>query len=151
MRAFGAEVVLTPAEGTIEHSRELAEAMVAAGEGTMLDQFANPTTPPPTSAPPVRRSGATPAVTVTHFVSSMGTTGTIMGVSRALKARNPASIVGVQPTEGSSIPGIRRWSPAFTPAIYEPERVDRIEDVSAGPRPSAWPAAWRARRACSPA
>jgi S-sulfo-L-cysteine synthase (O-acetyl-L-serine-dependent) len=132
MRAFGAEVVLTPAERTIEHSRELAEAMVAAGEGVMLDQFANADNPAAherTTGPEIwRDTGGR----VTHFVSSMGTTGTIMGVSRALKARNPAvTIVGVQPTEGSSIPGIRRWSPAFTPRIFEPERVDRIEDVSA--------------------
>ena len=132
MRAFGADVVLTPAERTIEHSRELAEAMVAAGEGVMLDQFANPDNPAAherTTGPEIWRDTAG---RVTHFVSSMGTTGTIMGVSRALKARDPnVTIVGVQPTEGSSIPGIRRWSPAFTPRIYEPERVDRIEDVSA--------------------
>lgn len=132
MRAFGADVVLTPAERTIEHSRELAEAMVAAGEGVMLDQFANPDNPAAherTTGPEIwRDTGGR----VTHFVSSMGTTGTIMGVSRALKARDPnVTIVGVQPTEGSSIPGIRRWSPAFTPRIYEPERVDRIVDVSA--------------------
>ena len=131
MRAFGAEVVLTPAERTIEHSRERAEAMVAAGDGVMLDQFANPDNVgahEQTTGPEIWRDtdGA-----VTHFVSSMGTTGTIMGVSRALKARDPAvTIVGVQPTEGSSIPGIRRWSPAFTPTIYDPARVDRIEDVS---------------------
>jgi S-sulfo-L-cysteine synthase (O-acetyl-L-serine-dependent) len=131
MRALGAEVVLTPAEGTIEHSRELAEAMVAAGQGTMLDQFANPDnyrSHERTTGPEIWRDTRG---TVTHFVSSMGTTGTIMGVSRALKERAPGVvIVGVQPTEGSSIPGIRRWSPAFTPAIYEPERVDRIVDVS---------------------
>ncbi len=131
MRAFGAEVVLTPAAGTIEHARERAEAMVAAGEGVMLDQFANPDNVgahEQTTGPEIWRDtdGA-----VTHFVSSMGTTGTIMGVSRALKARDPAvAIVGVQPTEGSSIPGIRRWSPAFTPKIYDPARVDQIEDVS---------------------
>ena len=131
MRALGAEVVLTPAEGTIEYSRERAEAMVAAGEGVMLDQFANPDNVgahEQTTGPEIWRDtdGA-----VTHFVSSMGTTGTIMGVSRALKSRDPGiTIVGVQPTEGSSIPGIRRWSPAFTPKIYEPARVDRIEDVS---------------------
>lgn len=131
MRAFGAEVVLTPAERTIEYSRERAEAMVAAGDGVMLDQFANPDNVgahEQTTGPEIWRDtdGA-----VTHFVSSMGTTGTIMGVSRALKARDPAvTIVGVQPTEGSSIPGIRRWSPAFTPTIYDPARVDQIEDVS---------------------
>jgi S-sulfo-L-cysteine synthase (O-acetyl-L-serine-dependent) len=91
-------------------------------------------------------------VRVTHFVSSMGTTGTIMGVSRALKARNPAvTIVGVQPTEGASIPGIRRWSPAFTPRIFEPERVDRIEDVSAREAVAMARRLASARRASSPA
>ncbi len=131
MRAFGAEVVLTPAERTIEHSRELAEAMVAAGDGVMLDQFANRDNyraHERTTGPEIWRDTDG---TVTHFVSAMGTTGTIMGVSRALKQRNPqVSIVGVQPEDGSSIPGIRRWSPDFTPKIYEPERVDRIEEVS---------------------
>ncbi len=131
MRAFGAEVVLTPADRTIEHSRELAAAMVGAGEGTMLDQFGNP------DNVRAHERGTGPEIwrdtegTVTHFVSSMGTTGTIMGVSRALKERNAGVIiVGVQPTEGSSIPGIRRWSPAFTPKIFDPTRVDRIENVS---------------------
>jgi S-sulfo-L-cysteine synthase (O-acetyl-L-serine-dependent) len=132
MRAFGAEVVLTPAAGTIEHSRALAESMVAAGEAVMLDQFANPDNygaHERTTGPEIWRDTDG---TVTHFVSAMGTTGTIMGVSRALKARNPGVvIVGVRPTEGSSIPGIRRWSPAFTPRIFEPDRVDRFEDVSA--------------------
>jgi cysteine synthase B len=132
MRAFGADVVLTPAARTIEHARELAEAMVAAGEGVMLDQFANPDNPGAherTTGPEIwRDTGGR----VTHFVSSMGTTGTIMGVSRALKVRNPdVTIVGTQPTEGSSIPGIRRWSPAFVPAIFERGRVDRVVDVSA--------------------
>lgn len=131
MRAFGAEVVLTPAARTIEYSRELADAMVAAGEGTMLDQFSNP------DNVRAHEHGTGPEIwrdtagAVTHFVSSMGTTGTIMGVSRALKERNPAvCIVGVQPADGASIPGIRRWSPAFTPRIYDPRAVDRIEDVS---------------------
>lgn len=131
MRALGAEVVLTPAQGTIEHAREVAEAMVAAGEGVMLDQFANPDNVRAherTTGPEIWRDtgGA-----LTHFVSAMGTTGTIMGVARALEARDPSvCIVGVQPTEGSSIPGIRRWSPAFTPTIFEPARVDRIVEVS---------------------
>ena len=131
MRALGAEVVLTPAERTIEHAREVAEAMVAAEEGVMLDQFANPDNVRAherTTGPEIWRDtgGA-----LTHFVCAMGTTGTIMGVSRALEARDPSiRIVGVQPTEGSSIPGIRRWSPDFTPRIFEPTRVDRIVDVS---------------------
>jgi len=133
MRAYGAEVVLTPAARTIEHAREVADAMVAAGDGVMLDQFANPDNVrahETTTGPEIWQ--ATEG-RVTHFVSAMGTTGTIMGVSRALKGRNPAvQIVGVQPADGASIPGIRRWSPAFTPAIYEPARVDRIVDVSRG-------------------
>lgn len=131
MRAFGAEVVLTPADRTIEHSREVADAMVTAGEGTMLDQFSNP------DNVRAHELGTGPEIwrdtggAVTHFVSAMGTTGTIMGVSRALKARNPAvQMVGVQPRDGASIPGIRRWSSAFTPAIYDPSRVDRVVEVS---------------------
>ncbi len=131
MRALGAEGMLTPAERTIEHAREMAEGMVAAGEGVMLDQFANPDNVRAherTTGPEIwRDTGGT----LTHFVSAMGTTGTIMGVARALAARDPnVRIVGVQPTEGSSIPGIRRWSPQFTPRIFEPDRVHRIVDVS---------------------
>ncbi len=131
MRAYGAEVMLTPAEKTIEYSRELAEEMAASGDYFMLNQFANDdnwgmhyrTTGPEIWRDTGRR--------VTHFVSSMGTTGTIMGTSRFLKEQNPnIQIVGVQPTDGSRIPGIRRWSPEFLPKIYEPERVDRIIDVS---------------------
>ncbi len=131
MEAYGAEVILTPAARTIEYSRELAEEMVAQGGYLMLNQFANPDNwgiHYQTSGPEIWRDTAGQ---VTHFVSSMGTTGTIMGVSRFLKEMNPAvQIVGVQPTDGSSIPGIRRWSPEFLPKIYEPERVDRIIDVS---------------------
>ncbi|MBK8555914.1 MAG: cysteine synthase CysM [Lewinellaceae bacterium] len=131
MEAYGAEVLLTPAARTIEYSRELAEEMVANGGFLMLNQFANPDNWGAhfdSTGPEIWRDTAGK---VTHFVSSMGTTGTIMGVSRFLKMQNPAvQIVGVQPTEGSSIPGIRRWSPEFLPKIYEPERVDRIIDVS---------------------
>jgi len=131
MEAYGAEVILTPAARTIEYSRELAEEMVAQGGYLMLNQFANPDNwgiHYQTTGPEIWRDTAGQ---VTHFVSSMGTTGTIMGVSRFLKEMNPAvQIVGVQPTDGSSIPGIRRWSPEFLPKIYEPERVDRIIDVS---------------------
>lgn len=132
MRAYGAEVILTPPEkGGIEYSRQLADEMVAAGGYLMLNQFANPdnwgmhyrTTGPEVWLDTEGK--------VTHFVSSMGTTGTIMGTSRYLKEQNPAvQIVGVQPTDGSRIPGIRRWSPEFLPKIFEPERVDRIIDVS---------------------
>ena len=131
MEAYGAEVILTPAARTIEYSRELAEEMVAQGGYLMLNQFANPDNwgiHYQTTGPEIWRDTAGQ---VTHFVSSMGTTGTIMGVSRFLKEMNPAvQIVGVQPTDGSSIPGIRRWSPEYLPKIYEPERVDRIIDVS---------------------
>lgn len=132
MRAYGAEVILTPAsKGGIEHSRELAEAMVAEGGYFMLDQFGNPDNWGAhyrSTGPEIWRDTKGQ---ITHFVSSMGTTGTIMGTSRFLKARNSeVQIVGVQPTEGASIPGIRRWSPAFLPKIYEPEWVDRIIDVS---------------------
>ncbi|HMO38862.1 MAG TPA: cysteine synthase CysM [Saprospiraceae bacterium] len=132
MRAYGAEVILTPADqGGIEYSRELADEMVAQGGYFMLNQFANPDNwgmHYRTTGPEIWRDTEGK---VTHFVSSMGTTGTIMGVSRYLKAQNPAvQIVGVQPTDGSSIPGIRRWSPEFLPKIFEPERVDQIIDVS---------------------
>ena len=132
MRAYGATVRLTPAARTIEYAREVADRMVAEEGYTTLDQFANPDNwraHERTTGPEIW--DATEG-RVTHFVSAMGTTGTIMGVSRALKARNPdVTIVGTQPTEGSSIPGIRRWSPAFVPAIFERSRVDRVVDVSA--------------------
>lgn len=131
MQAFGAEVVLTPAARSIEYSRGYAEELAATGRYFMLNQFANPDNwgmHYRSTGPEIWRDtqGA-----VTHFVSSMGTTGTIMGTSRYLKEQNPAvQIVGVQPVEGSNIPGIRRWSPGYMPAIYEPERVDRIIDVT---------------------
>lgn len=127
MRAFGAELILTPAAGTIEYSRTLAEEMVAKEAYFMLDQFANPDNWGAhylTTAPEIWQ--ATEGK-ITHFVASMGTTGTIMGNSRYLKAQNPnIQIVGVQPEEGASIPGIRKWSPEFLPKIYEPARVDCI-------------------------
>lgn len=133
MRAYGAEVILTPAARTIEYSRELAEEMVTQGGYLMLNQFANPDNwgiHYRTTGPEIWHDTGGQ---ITHFVSSMGTTGTIMGVSRYLKEMNPdIQIVGVQPTDGSSIPGIRRWSPEFLPKIYEPQRVDRIIDVSQG-------------------
>jgi S-sulfo-L-cysteine synthase (O-acetyl-L-serine-dependent) len=131
MRAFGAEIRLTPREGSMEAAIDLANALEAAGEGRRLDQFSNPDNPQAhfeTTGPEIWRDtgGA-----VTHFVSSMGTTGTIMGTGRYLKQQNPAvQIVGVQPTEGSSIPGIRRWPAAYLPKIYDPAGVDRVIDVS---------------------
>jgi len=131
MRAYGAEVILTPAEKTIEYSRQLAEEMVEQEGYFMLNQFANPDNYGmhyKTTGPEIWRDTEGK---VTHFVSAMGTTGTIMGVSRYLKEQSPqVQIVGTQPTEGSSIPGIRRWSPEYLPKIFEPERVDRIIDVS---------------------
>lgn len=131
MRAYGAEVILTPAEKTIEYSRELAEEMAATEEYHQLNQFANPDNWRAhyrTTGPEIWRDTNQQ---VTHFVSSMGTTGTITGTSRYLKEQSQeVQIVGVQPKEGSRIPGIRRWSPEFLPKIYEPDRVDRIIDVS---------------------
>lgn len=131
MRSYGAEIVLTPAEGSMEAAIDLARAMEARGEGRILDQFSNPDNPRAhyeTTGPEIWRDtgGA-----VTHFVSSMGTTGTIMGTGRYLKEQNIAiQIVGVQPTDGSKIPGIRRWPEAYLPRIYDPGRVDRILDVT---------------------
>ena len=131
MRAYGAEVILTPGEKTIEYSRELAEKMAREEGYFMLNQFANPDNwgmHYKTTGPEIWKDTHGK---ITHFVSAMGTTGTIMGVSRYLKEQHPdIQIVGTQPTEGSSIPGIRRWSPEFLPKIFEPERVDRVIDVS---------------------
>jgi len=132
MAAFGAELILTPAaRGGMEYARDLAEEMRARGEGRVLDQFANPDNPRAHyegTGPEIWRDTAG---RVTHFVSAMGTTGTIVGTSRFLKERKPAiAIVGAQPAEGSQIAGIRKWPPAYMPRIYEPARVDRIEAVS---------------------
>lgn len=131
MEAYGARVILTPAAKTIEYSRVLAEQMRDEEGYYMLNQFGNPDNylaHYKTTGPEIWRDTEGK---VTHFVSAMGTTGTIMGVSRYLKEKNPAiQIVGTQPTDGSSIPGIRRWSPEFLPAIFERERVDRVIDVS---------------------
>ncbi len=131
MRAYGAELIEVTAEEGMEGARDLAEAMAARGEGRVLDQFANPDNPLAhyrTTGPEIwDQTGGQ----VTHFVSSMGTTGTIMGCSAYLKTRNPAiEIVGLQPTEGASIPGIRRWPEAYLPSIFEPARVDRVFDIS---------------------
>lgn len=131
MQAFGAEVILTPGARTIEYSREYVEKKAQEPGYLMLNQFANPDNwgmHYRTTGPEIWRDTEG---RVTHFVSSMGTTGTIMGVSRYLKEQNPnIQIVGVQPTDGSRIPGIRRWSPEFLPKIFEPRRVDRTIDVS---------------------
>ncbi len=131
MRAFGAEIILTPQAGGMEGARDLAEKMRGEGKGVILDQFANPDNPLAHyegTGPEIWRDTAGK---VTHFVSSMGTTGTIMGVSRFLKEQNPkVQIVGCQPTEGSQIPGIRKWPEAYLPRIYDAARVDRVESVS---------------------
>ena len=131
MRAFGAEIILTPQSGGMESSRDLAEQMRAAGKGVILDQFGNPDNPLAhyeTTGPEIWKDTAG---TISHFVSSMGTTGTIMGVSKYLKEKNPAiEVIGAQPTEGSQIPGIRKWPEAYLPTIYDKARVDRIEYVS---------------------
>ncbi len=128
MRAYGAEIILTDG---MESARDLALELAKAGKGKVLNQFAN------VDNPLAHYQGTGPEIwrdtqgKVTHFVSSMGTTGTIMGVSRYLKEQNPAiQIIGVQPAEGASIPGIRRWPQAYLPDIFEPERVDQTLDVS---------------------
>ncbi|WP_310448556.1 cysteine synthase CysM [Sulfuritalea sp.] len=133
MRAFGAELVLTPKAGGMEAARDLAEKMVADGKGIVLDQFAN------ADNPLAHYEGTGPEIwrdtegSITHFVSSMGTTGTIMGCSRYFKEMNPAiRIIGCQPEEGSQIPGIRKWPEAYLPKIYDGSRVDQVENVSQG-------------------
>jgi cysteine synthase B len=131
MQSYGAEVILTPAKKTIEYSREYAESLVKEKGYKMLNQFANNDNWGAhyrTTGPEIWRDTNQK---ITHFVSSMGTTGTIMGVSRFLKEQNPdIQIVGVQPTDGSRIPGIRRWSKEFLPKIFEPSRVDEVIEVS---------------------
>lgn len=132
MRAYGAELLLTPSnQGGMEYARDLALEMQARGEGVVLDQFANADNPRvhyETTGPEVWRDTDG---RITHFVSAMGTTGTIMGVSRYLKEKNFAiQIVGAQPADGSQIPGIRKWPEPYLPKIYEPSRVDRIESVA---------------------
>ena len=131
MRAFGATIVLTPRAGSMEAAIDLANAMEARGEGVRLDQFSNPDNPAAHYASTGPEIWRDTAGRVTHFVSAMGTTGTIMGTGRYLKEQNPAvQIVGVQPADGASIPGIRRWPAAYLPRIYDPAGVDRIIDVS---------------------
>jgi cysteine synthase B len=131
MRAYGAELVLTSKAGGMEAARDIAAKMQDEGKGTILDQFANP------DNPLAHYRGTGPEIwrdtegRVTHFVSAMGTTGTIMGTSRFLKEKNPAIlVVGAQPEEGASIPGIRKWPEAYLPKIFDASRVDRVENVS---------------------
>lgn len=131
MAAYGADLILTPKGGGMELARDMAERMRDEGKGIILDQFANP------DNPLSHYEGTGPEIwrdtegRITHFVSSMGTTGTIMGTSRYLKEMNPAiQIVGCQPDEGSQIPGIRKWPEAYLPKIFDRSRVDRVENVS---------------------
>lgn len=131
MKAYGAEIILTPAKGSMEAAIDLARSMEAAGKGLILDQFANP------DNPRAHYEGTGPEIwrdtqgKVTHFVSAMGTTGTIMGTSQFLKEQNPAiQIVGVQPEGESKIPGIRRWPQEYLPKIYDAQRIDQIIEVN---------------------
>lgn len=131
MKAYGAELILTPKEGSMEAAIDKARELEASGVGLILDQFSNQ------DNPQAHIEGTGPEIwrdtqgSITHFVSAMGTTGTIMGASRYLKSENPdIQIVGVQPMEGASIPGIRRWPEEYLPKIYDASRVDRIIDVS---------------------
>ena len=131
MRAYGAELIDVSPEQGMEGARDLALQMQARGDGLVLNQFANPDNPGghfATTGPEIwEQTGGS----VTHFIASMGTTGTIMGVSRFLKSQNPdIQIIGLQPTDGSQIPGIRRWPPEYLPDIYQHERVDRVMDIS---------------------
>lgn len=131
MRAYGAELVLTPKTASMEGARDVAERMVREGRGIMLDQFANPDNPLAHyegTGPEIWRDTAG---RVTHFISSMGTTGTIMGVSRYLKEKNPQiQIIGCQPTDGSQIPGIRKWPAAYLPKICDWSQVDKVIEVT---------------------
>ncbi|MDN7586731.1 cysteine synthase CysM [Burkholderia seminalis] len=131
MAAYGAEIILTPVKGGMELARDLADEMQREGKGVILDQFANPDNPVAhyeATGPEIWRDTEG---CITHFVSAMGTTGTIMGTSRYLKEQNPAiEIVGAQPEDGSRIPGIRKWPEAYLPTIFDRSRVDRVESVS---------------------
>jgi cysteine synthase B len=131
MAAYGAEIILTPKTGGMEYARDLAEKMEQDGKGRILDQFANPDNPLAhyhSTGPEIWRDTEG---RITHFVSAMGTTGTVVGVSQYLKEKNPAiRIIGAQPEEGSQIPGIRKWPEAYLPKIYDKSRVDRLEYVS---------------------
>ena len=130
MKAFGADIILTPAKDSMEGAIDLSREMEQQGKGIVLDQFSNP------DNPAAHYFGTGPEIwkdthgEITHFVSAMGTTGTIMGTARFLKEQNPdIEILGVQPTEGSQIPGIRRWPEEYLPKIYHPEEVDRLLDI----------------------
>jgi S-sulfo-L-cysteine synthase (O-acetyl-L-serine-dependent) len=131
MAAYGAQIILTPKTGGMEYARDMAEQMQKDGKGIILDQFGNPDNPLAhydTTGPEIWRDTEG---RITHFVSAMGTTGTIMGVSRYLKEQNEnVRIVGAQPEEGSSIPGIRKWPQAYLPKIFDKSRVDQVENVS---------------------
>jgi S-sulfo-L-cysteine synthase (O-acetyl-L-serine-dependent) len=131
MKAFGAELILTPRSGGMEHARDLAEQMQREGKGRVLDQFANADNPNvhyDTTGPEIWRDTAG---RITHFVSAMGTTGTITGTSRYLKEKNKAvRVIGAQPSEGSRIPGIRKWPAAYLPKIYDPTFIDEMVSVS---------------------
>ena len=131
MKAFGAELILTPKSGGMEYARDLADKMVREGQGTVLDQFANPDNPRShyeTTGPEI---WADTHGKITHFVSAMGTTGTITGVSQFMKEKNPAiRIIGAQPSEGSRIPGIRKWPQEYMPKIYNAANVDELVYVS---------------------
>jgi S-sulfo-L-cysteine synthase (O-acetyl-L-serine-dependent) len=131
MKAYGAEIILTPAEGSMEAAIDLSRQMQEKGEGIVLDQFSN------TDNPIAHYQGTAPEIwqategQITHFVSSMGTTGTIMGCSRFFKEQSEQiQIIGVQPEDGSQIPGIRRWPKDYLPKIYDPKNIDQIMDVS---------------------
>ncbi len=131
MKAYGAELILTPKSGGMEYARDLADKMVAEGKGRVLDQFANPDNPRShyeTTGPEIwKQTGGK----ITHFVSAMGTTGTITGVGKYLKEKNPAiRVIGAQPTEGSRIPGIRKWPEEYLPKIYDPSLVDEMVYVT---------------------
>ena len=131
MAAFGAKFILTPQPRGMEGARDIAEEMQARGEGVILDQFSNTDNPLAHYDNTGREIWEQTEGRITHFVSSMGTTGTIMGVSRYLKAKNPdIQIIGCQPTDGSQIPGIRKWPEAYLPKIFDPKRVDRVIEVS---------------------
>ncbi|MBN3831215.1 cysteine synthase CysM [Burkholderia sp. Ac-20344] len=131
MAAYGAEIILTPVKGGMELARDLADEMQREGKGVILDQFANPDNPVAhyeATGPEIWRDTEG---RITHFVSAMGTTGTIMGTSRFLKEQNPAiEIIGAQPEDGSRIPGIRKWPEAYMPTIFDRSRIDRVESVS---------------------
>ena len=131
MAAYGAQIILTPKSGGMDYARDLAEQMQTEGKGLILDQFANPDNPRAhfeSTGPEIWRDTEGK---ITHFVSAMGTTGTIMGVSQYLKEKNPAiQIIGAQPEEGSQIPGIRKWPEAYLPKIFDRSRVDQVENVS---------------------